>query len=60
MASLEPAGEPQMFTDPAVGLTRPHAIFTSVDFPAPLGPISPTSSPGSIDIETPARARVAL
>ena len=30
---------------PLVGRTSPHAIFTSVDLPAPFGPSSPTSSP---------------
>ena len=30
--------------------------LTVVDFPAPLGPMYPTSSPGSIENDTPSRA----
>src|SRR3954469_17421540 len=34
-------------------------IFTSVDLPAPLSPISPTTSPGWSDNETPVSAWMA-
>ena len=54
-----PAGSPSTRASPPDGRTRPHAIFTSVDFPAPLGPSSPTSSPGWTSRSTPASAAVA-
>ena len=38
---------------PPVGRTRPTAIFTSVDLPAPFGPSSPTSSPSPTSRSTP-------
>ena len=41
-----------MVTVPLVGRTSPHAIFTSVDLPAPFAPTSPTSSPGATDSPT--------
>ena len=34
---------------PAVGLIAPVRIFTSVDLPAPLAPISACTSPGSTE-----------
>ena len=56
-AAREPARAPQTSACPPVGRTRPHAIFTSVDLPAPFGPSSPTSSP-SLDLEVDTRERV--
>ena len=32
---------------PSVGVRMPVSSFTVVDLPAPLGPMSPTSSPAS-------------
>jgi hypothetical protein len=46
-------------TLPALGWTKPQAIFVNVDLPAPLGPSSPTSSPGPISNDTPRSASVA-
>ena len=40
---------------PGVGRTRPQAIFTSVDLPAPLGPSRPNSSPSPTSRSTPAQ-----
>src|SRR5689334_15230001 len=47
-----------MRASPAVGRTRPQAIFTNVDLPAPLGPSRPTSSPSRTSRSTPSRAGV--
>ena len=41
---------------PRSGRTRPQAIFTSVDLPAPFGPSSPTSSPSPTSRSTPRSA----
>jgi hypothetical protein len=35
-------------TTPASGFSCPARIFSSVDFPAPFGPIKPVRSPSSI------------
>ena len=62
-AAGEPAGSPATSASPPDGRTRPQAIFTSVDLPAPFGPSSPTSSPGWTSRSTPRqrlRAAVAL
>src|SRR5215203_6858257 len=56
-ASREPAFAPQTSAEPPLARTRPQPILTSVDFPAPLGPSSPTSSPSPTSTSTPARAR---
>ena len=37
---------PATFTVPLVGRSRPPMMFSSVDFPLPLGPIRQTNSPG--------------
>src|SRR6266496_6417590 len=39
-------------TRPRVGRSKPLRTFTSVDFPAPFGPISPTTSPCRSSSET--------
>ena len=57
-AGADPAGAPHTLALPAVGCTSPQPILTSVDFPAPLGPSSPTSSPSSTWRLTPSRATV--
>ena len=54
----EPAGAPPSLAAPLVGRTSPHAILTSVDLPAPLGPSSPTSSPSPTSRLTPLRASI--
>ena len=41
----ELGGSPFMLAVPPLGRTRPQAILTSVDLPAPFGPSKPTSSP---------------
>ena len=43
---------PSIFIEPWLGRKLPAIILTSVDLPAPLSPISPTTSPASIDSET--------
>ena len=55
-AAREPARVPQTSAAPPVGRTSPTAIFTSVDFPAPFGPSSPTSSPSPTERSTPESA----
>jgi hypothetical protein len=52
----EPAGAPATSAVPALGRTRPQAIFTSVDLPAPFGPSRPTSSPSATSRSTPPSA----
>src|SRR5574341_855896 len=47
---------PPRRTWPADGRIRPLMTLKSVVFPAPLGPISPTISPGAIRKQTPERA----
>ena len=41
---------------PASGRITPAIIFRSVVFPEPLGPVSPSTSPGDTDNETPLTA----
>src|SRR5438105_3906886 len=53
-----PTGAPAIVTVPPSGFTRLHSIEMVVDLPAPLGPSSPTISPGSTASETPATAGV--
>ena len=53
-----PAAWPATRASPAVGRTRPQAIFASVDLPAPLGPSRPTISPSATSSETPRSASV--
>ena len=36
----------------------PEMILIVVDFPAPFGPMYPTSSPGSIENDTPSSASI--
>ena len=36
---------PRTTTEPEWTLTRPNMAFSSVDLPAPLGPMMPISSP---------------
>ena len=55
-AAGEPAGEPATSIRPPLGRTRPHAILTSVDLPAPFGPSSPTISPSPTATSTPTSA----
>ena len=43
---------PSIFIVPCDGGKLPAIILTSVDLPAPLSPISPTTSPGSMANET--------
>lgn len=43
---------------PASGVCEPERIFTSVDLPAPLAPISATTSPAATARSAPASARV--
>ena len=43
-------------TVPAVGTHAPVSTFTSVDLPAPLGPMIDTNSPSSTQRLTPSRA----
>ena len=44
-AALQPVtGLPRTRISPLVGLTTPERILISVDLPAPLSPISPTTS----------------
>ena len=50
---------PQNSTPPAVGLIWPRMLLNSVVLPEPLGPITPTISPGPTDSETPSTARIA-
>ncbi len=44
-------------TTPAVGVTSPFRQRRNVDFPAPLGPIRATNSPGAMSRSTPSSAR---
>jgi hypothetical protein len=46
--------------EPAAGGTIPLRQLSSVDFPAPLGPMSATISPASTSSETPRNARMPL
>src|SRR4051812_28372892 len=43
---------------PRLGLTRPLMQLSSVDLPAPLGPINATISPSATAIETPRSALI--
>ena len=36
---------PRSVTEPVLTLTSPNSALSSVDLPAPLGPMMPTSSP---------------
>src|SRR5207302_4565493 len=54
----DPAGAPPTSTRPVDGRTSPHAIFVSVDLPAPFGPSSPTSSPSPTSRSTPPSASI--
>ncbi len=44
-------------TEPCVHLTRPETASSSVVFPEPFGPTSPTRVPGSTVMLTPSTAR---
>src|SRR5205085_11711580 len=50
---------PQNSTDPDVGLICPRMLLKSVVLPEPLGPITPTISPGPTDRLTPSTALTA-
>ena len=43
---------PRASIAPAVGRSKPLRMLTSVDLPAPFGPIRPTTSPGASSSET--------
>ena len=49
---------PLTTTSPSVGCSTPVSILMVVDFPAPLGPRYPTSSPRSISNEILSTARI--
>jgi hypothetical protein len=49
-----------MSTSPEVGLTMRERIFSSVDLPAPLRPMMPTTSPGSASKLTSLSAQIIL
>ncbi len=49
-ASIPAIGVPSMRTAPKVGLSSPAAIRSRVDFPQPLVPRMPTTSPGATEI----------
>src|SRR5205823_112732 len=55
----DPARAPHTSARPDVGRTRPHAILTRVDFPAPFGPSRPTSSLSPTSRSTPLSASTA-
>ena len=42
-------------TSPASGVSTPASRRSSVDLPAPLGPTTPSTSPGATVSDTPAR-----
>ena len=42
-------------TSPASGWSTPASSRSSVDLPAPLGPTTPSTSPGATVTDTPAR-----
>ena len=45
-ARLLVISSPRSVTEPSWIFTRPKSALSSVDLPAPLGPMMPTSSPG--------------
>ncbi len=47
---------PSSSTRPAAGFAKPVSASTNVDLPAPLGPMSPSTSRGRTVIETPSSA----
>ena len=49
-------GAPRQVIVPESGLTNPQITLNSVVLPAPLGPITPRTSPRSTSTETPSRA----
>ena len=49
-------GSPSTVALPDVGRRSPSTISSSVVFPAPLGPRTPTNSPSATCIETPSTA----
>ncbi len=50
---------PQNSTAPEVGLICPRMLLNSVVLPEPLGPITPTISPGPTESVTPSTALIA-
>ena len=52
LANIAHAGALARRNSPSSGLTRPQRISSSVDLPAPLGPISPIRSPSDTVNET--------
>ena len=58
-AGRVPARAPHTSASPALARTRPQAIFTSVDLPAPFGPSRPTSSASATSRSTPPSASIA-
>ena len=47
-----PSSRPFQCSDPAWGSTKPHITLKSVVLPAPLGPITPRTSPGATLTDT--------
>ena len=56
-SSSSAATRPLTFRSPVVGASVPHTICKSVDFPAPLRPTMPTTSPGLMAKFTPLSAQ---
>ena len=52
--SINGESEPSTATDPRVGCSTPAISLSSVDFPLPFGPITPTFSPCSMRTSRPA------
>src|ERR1700744_163773 len=52
------SGFPCQLKVPADGFTNPQMTLNSVVFPAPLGPMTPRTSPLETDSETPSRAMI--
>ena len=46
MGEVKVTGLPSNRISPLSGITAPHKTLISVDFPAPLSPITPNTSPG--------------
>ena len=50
------SGAPSQRSRPSSGATKPQTQLNKVVLPAPLGPITPTTSPARADIDTPSSA----
>ncbi len=55
-SAMSPIGRPSIVIEPAAGGRSRRSSWTSVDFPLPDGPITPTISPGSMRKLTPSSA----